>query len=147
MRPTSTLFSTVLLLALGCGDDGPAMPLDAPPPVQVAPTLSSIQDQIFTTRCSVLACHDNNTPASMLNLVTGASFGELVGVTPITTTARNAGKKLVDPGNPDNSFLLDKLNGNLGTGDGALMPLNKFPAWPEEIAPIRQWIMDGALAN
>jgi hypothetical protein len=141
----------MIMAAGGCpGDNGMTVPVDAPPPVQVDPTLASIQVQIFTPRCAVTACHTTEKNAGLLILEAGKSHAELVGVNPANTTARNAGKKLVDPGSPDNSFLIHKLDGNLLTGasnEGKRMPLNRFPLWPEEIAPIRQWIVDGALDN
>ena len=144
MRLRSTLVLMLALSACG-GEDTP--PIDARPPVQVDPNFTSIQQMIFTPRCATTACHGPSMPASSMSLVAGSAYSEIVGVLPITSSARTAGKKLVDPGNPNNSFLIDKLEGNLGAGDGNLMPQNGSRLYPVEIAPIRQWIMDGALQN
>jgi hypothetical protein len=51
----------------------------------------------------------------------------------------------VTPGNPDASYLIQKLEGTAATG--GRMPLNGPPLPPETIAVIRQWIVDGAAAS
>jgi hypothetical protein len=50
----------------------------------------------------------------------------------------------VDPGNPDNSYLIQKLEGTAAVG--ARMPLGGSPLPQETIAVIRQWILEGAIA-
>ena len=79
-----------------------------------------------------------------LDLSTGQSHGELVGVQPSIDQARDDGFLRVDPGNPDNSFLLIKLEGP-PLGEGSRMPLTGTPLTPAEIDVIRAWIEDGAL--
>ena len=61
--------------------------------------------------------------------------------------ARLAGKLRVDPGNPGNSFILDKLRGDLLENEGERMPrgLPKIPA--REIALVEAWIAAGAPAT
>jgi hypothetical protein len=69
------------------------------------------------------------------------SYGMLVGV----ASVQEAGVLRVDPGDPDLSYLIHKLEGNGAIG--GQMPLNA-PALPQStIAFIRQWITDGALLD
>lgn len=49
----------------------------------------------------------------------------------------------VAPNDPDNSYLIQKLEGTAGTG--AQMPLNGAPLPQAQIDVIRQWITDGAV--
>jgi hypothetical protein len=52
----------------------------------------------------------------------------------------------VAPGDPENSFLIDKLTGNLpvnGNG-GASMPYQVPPITPPELAILEKWVTDGA---
>ena len=51
----------------------------------------------------------------------------------------------VDPGNPDDSYLIIKLEGGDRIADGtARMPLGRTPLTPEQIAVVREWIASGA---
>jgi hypothetical protein len=47
-------------------------------------------------------------------------------------------------GDPDQSFLLIKLDPTLDARYGALMPLNSDGLPADQVAAIRQWIADGA---
>lgn len=76
-----------------------------------------------------------------------ASYTALVGVDPTNSTARRAGQKRVVAGNPAQSFLLNKLTGQMEFGEGDQMPQNSSPLTAEEIGLIRQWIQEGAPAN
>jgi hypothetical protein len=49
----------------------------------------------------------------------------------------------VQPGNPDSSYLIQKLEGTAAVG--GQMPLGQPPLPPATIAVIRQWIANGAL--
>ena len=51
----------------------------------------------------------------------------------------------VEPGNPDDSYLVQKIEGTAAVG--ARMPLGGPNLSADEIAAIRQWITDGALAT
>ena len=48
----------------------------------------------------------------------------------------------VSPGDPDNSYLIQKLEGT--AAEGARMPLGGDPLPQSDIDTIRQWITDGA---
>ena len=53
----------------------------------------------------------------------------------------------VVPGDPDNSYLVMKLEGTQVEhgGGGARMPLAGPPLQPDQIAVIRKWIADGSI--
>jgi len=79
-----------------------------------------------------------------LNLAPGASYGGLVGVLSANPSAGAAGVLRVAPGNPDASFLLQKLSGNITPAEGVKMPLVGRPLSPAELDLIRRWIAAGA---
>jgi hypothetical protein len=148
--------------ALGAGDACPAMDFDDDGKVSVTdvvvtvesalhgcrtPTLPAtfdyIQDTIFSPRCAVPTCHDSQLHSGDLNLEPDSSYDELVGVAPDIDVARDLGYLRVDPGDPENSFLLVKL-GNPPLSFGSPMPLVGDPLSAEEIDVIRRWITAGA---
>jgi hypothetical protein len=65
------------------------------------------------------------------------SFDSMVGVDSIQTP----GTPVVAPGDPANSYLMQKLNGTAGVGQ--TMPIGA-PLAPALIEDVRQWILDGA---
>jgi hypothetical protein len=79
-----------------------------------------------------------------MSLAPGEAYDYLVGVTPTNLTAQTAGKKRVDPGNPGNSFILDKLRGDLVPGEGDPMPLQLKRLPDGAIRLIEEWIAAGA---
>ena len=103
------------------------------------PTLTSIQSLVFDTRC--IAHHGGHAVEAGLNLLEGNSFAALVNV-PSTQAALD----LVEPGDPENSYLIHKIEGRAGI-TGAIMPPGGDPLTAEEIEAIRQWIADGAWDN
>ena len=64
------------------------------------------------------------------------SYAQLVGV----ASSQNPGILRVAANDPDNSYLIQKLEG----AAGARMPLGAAPLDPEVIAAIRLWIANGA---
>jgi hypothetical protein len=106
----------------------------------VQPTLASIQDNVFTPICT--ACHTgpaSSTLPSGLDLTSvDESFDNLVGVASVQQPAPDR----VTPGDPDNSYLIQKLEGMAAAG--MQMPLGLPPLDQSTIDAIRQWITDGA---
>src|SRR5437867_334771 len=107
------------------------------------PTIASLQDQIFSRTCATASCHDAATAGGLI-LSEHASFGNLVGVPAANPAAQAAGRLRVVPGDPDQSFLLAKLLGQLGPGEGSRMPLVGRSLSPAAIDLIRRWIAAGA---
>ena len=107
-------------------------------------TYHDIQKYIFDKNCASSSCHA--APANFgnhLNLTYAHSYENLLGRTPENPAAAAAGMKLVDPGNPDNSFLLTKLVSPLKAEYGRQMPaIGEIHA--AKIDAIRTWIEAGA---
>lgn len=122
-------------------------------------TFAEIQATIFTPRCAVRFCHGaaDQPFAEEPDLVEGASFASLVGVTPENPAAAAAGLLSVRPFDPDTSFLLIKLcRPQFGEelcpvplipAYGNPMPLVGAPLTAEQVAQIRAWILRGAPAT
>lgn len=107
-------------------------------------TYHEIQHHIFDKSCVNTACHGSPATAGGLNLAYEVSYQNLVGQTPRNPAAAAAGMKLVDPGTPENSFLLTKLMGPTEKQLGARMPLTAGQLHDAKIAAIRTWINAGA---
>jgi hypothetical protein len=107
-------------------------------------TLAEIQQTIFTPRCATAGCHSGASPTGNMSLVDGDSYTQLVNVTPSVPLAAQAGQLRVDPGHPENSFLLVKLSGQLPFGEGSPMPLTGAALTVDQIDMIRNWILEGA---
>lgn len=120
-------------------------PSPSPTATISAPTLAQIQSQIFTATCVDDFCHNSIDQAGNLVLTdTTQSYASLVGVPPDNSTARNAGLLRVDPGHPENSFILVKLAGPTNPRMGSRMPLGKLPLSAAEQQMIADWITAGA---
>ena len=107
-------------------------------------TYHEIQHHIFDKSCVNTACHGVLTNAGGLNLSYETSYQNLVGVVPRNPAAAAAGMKLVDPGTPDNSFLLTKLMGLTSPELGSRMPFAAGKLHDAKIDAIRTWIAEGA---
>lgn len=119
----------------GDGLDENGRPLEENPDT-LQPTFQSIQDHVFTPVCT--GCHAGAAAPLGLRLDEGASYALLVNAPSVEVPALQR----VQPGNPDASYLIQKLEGTAAVG--SRMPLNA-PALPQAtIAVIRQWITDGA---
>ena len=110
-----------------------------------AVTLSEIQAEVFTPICSV--CHDgSNPPGGALpgsqNLTAGNSFSSLVNV----ASLEQPSILRVKPGDPDNSYIIQKLEGTPGIS-GSRMPFGGPFLDQATINKIRSWIQDGAKNN
>jgi len=105
-------------------------------PVMIGPTLSQIQAVVFRPKCAT--CHDGNgavLPGVMDLSSEAASLASLVNVASIQDPAIDR----VEPGQPDNSYLVHKID---GTAASQMPPSGALPQ--AEIDAIRQWITDGA---
>jgi hypothetical protein len=132
--------SVALTLAVAaCGGGGEDAPPAPPPPMGLQPTLASIQANIFTPTCAVSGCHSGPGAVLGLNLEAGQSAANLINV----PSFYGGMVVRVIPGNPDDSFLIHKLQGNQAFGER--MPLNGPYFQQVTIDVIRQWIQDGAL--
>lgn len=147
--PTSRTSLVLALLSLaacagnGEGLDANGQPLAAGSTGSLPPLsadFTSIQANIFTPICSV--CHIGGGAPEGLRLDAADSYNLLVGVpsTEVPSLLR------VKPGDPDNSYIIQKLEGHAAVG--AQMPDGCPSTQPclttSTIAFIAQWITDGA---
>lgn len=139
--PLVVVFTLLVSCAPGSGDglSVSGRPLSEGGDVPLAATLESIQVNVFDAACVV--CHAGAAAPLGLRLDANSSFVNLVGV-----PSRQVGSLLrVNPGDPDSSYLIQKLEDT--AAEGELMPLGG-PALPQTtIDFVRQWIADGALAD
>ena len=111
------------------------------PPVEspevVVSVFSEIQSTVFSPICA--ECHGAGFASAGLNLAEGSSFAEIVGVpsTQVSSLSR------IEPGDPDNSYLVQKIEGTAAFG--GRMPLGGARLPQDRIDLIRQWVTDGAL--
>jgi Bacterial Ig-like domain len=103
----------------------------------VTATFSSIQANVFTPICAT--CHSGASAPHGLRLDGNNSYALLVGV----PSDEQPSILRVKPNDPDNSYLVQKIQGTAATGER--MPAG-MPALPEAtIDAIRQWITSGAM--
>jgi hypothetical protein len=96
---------------------------------------------IFSQSCGGAACHvDQMTPASGLDLSTGKAFTSLVGV----ASTEVPSMKRVAAGEPDQSYVMCKIEGTCAALVGERMPRGGTPLSDSEIAIIQGWITAGA---
>lgn len=119
------------------------------PSCTIQPTLSDLNDKYFSKACTFGGCHDSSSVEGGLNLEANNLHAELVNVAAADGKAGPRGKLRVVPGDPDNSFFLQKLEGTMARDEGNLMPDGADePIDPNcRIAMVRKWITDGALDN
>jgi hypothetical protein len=122
----------------------------AGPTPNLEPTFASIQRDIFEStdsagRPACTNCHTNvgRNPSGGLNLVHDLAFDQLVNV----MSARKPGAIRVIPGDPDNSYIIQKLEGRAGIV-GARMPLNSSVYLTDgQMLILRRWVAIGAPRN
>lgn len=129
--------------ASGCAGNGDGLDANGRPidegggtNTPLTPDFASIQAHVFTPICSV--CHVGAGAPQGLRLDAASSYALLVGVpsTEVPSILR------VKPGDPANSYIMQKLQGIAAVG--ARMPFGE-PALPAStLAVISQWISDGA---
>ena len=99
----------------------------------VAPTFDEIQTTVFTPICAT--CHNGANPPEGLNLEAGMSFAMLFQI----ASTQDPNIQRVNPGNPDLSYLIMKMEGNGVTVMPPTGMLNQTV-----IDGIRLWIENGA---
>ncbi|HVF16644.1 MAG TPA: hypothetical protein VNA21_07020 [Steroidobacteraceae bacterium] len=134
------LWVAICATLLGCSGSGDGLdengrPLDSGP-LPLVPTFASIQQNVFTPSCT--RCHAGAAAPAGLRLDEASSYAMLVNVASVEVP----GLRRVRPGDPDLSYLIQKLEGRAAVG--ARMPLNSPPLPQATIDVIKQWIRDGA---
>jgi hypothetical protein len=136
--------SLIPLLLAGCGGSGEGLDQNGRPDdgngggsgSTLTPDLQSIQEHVFTPICSV--CHAGAAAPLGFRLDAGSAFAMLVNAPSVEVPSL----RRVSPGNPDTSYLIQKLEGHAAVG--GQMPLGQAPLPQATINIIRQWISNGA---
>lgn len=140
-----------VLLVLGAasaGCDEKLEDLTGPTP-NLQPTLSSIQREIFDTtdsagRQACTNCHTDagRTPVAGMNLRSGMAYNSLVGA----ASSGKPGAVRVIPGDPENSYIIHKLEGRADIV-GTRMPRGNSFLTEGQLLVIKRWIQLGAPNN
>jgi len=140
-----TIAVAVTFAIAGCGGGGgygggSSNPPPPPPPPPATSDFQKIQDTIFTPICTT--CHSGASAPRGLRLDAGNSFSMIVNVASVEVPAL----KRIDPGNPDNSYLVQKIQGTAAVG--VRMPANGPPFLTQaQIDQVRAWVAAGAPAS
>lgn len=128
----------------GCGGGGGDDPAPATPPATTPPPagqslFQQVQSTVLTPNCN--GCHVGANAPAGLRLDAANSYAMLVNVasTQVPTLLR------VKPGDPDNSYLVQKLDGRAAVG--GRMPLGRAALPQASIDLVRSWIAAGAQMN
>lgn len=109
-------------------------------PVAFDPTFSNIQQNVFDRIC--IDCHVGVAAPEGLQLNAQNSYDHLVSI----RSNERPDLFRVDPGNPDMSYIIRKLEGGPDITGGP-MPLDRPPLDQRTINAIRLWIAQGAPRN
>jgi len=143
----TVLLSITCLTAAGC--DQKLSTLAGPTP-SLEPTVASVQSQIFETtdvagRQACVACHTNvgRNPSGGMNLAHDVAYDQIVNV----ASRGKPGAIRVIPGDPENSYLVHKIEGRAGIV-GRRMPFSGPPYLTDgQILILKRWIALGAPRN
>lgn len=129
------------LLFAACGGSGKGLdengdPASAGGSSELTATFESIQENVFTPICT--ACHIGAGAPHGLRLDAASSYALLVGV----PSDEVPGTLRVAPGNPNASYIIQKLSGTASVGQR--MPLGGPYLSQATIDVIKQWIANGA---
>ena len=105
-------------------------------------TLTEVDADVFSKSCAFSSCHGASNGSGDLDLRPGHAYGAMVNV----PSSKKADATLVIPGDPDNSYLILKLEGDPSI-EGDSMPSKTPPIDQDRIDEVRSWIADGAQDN
>lgn len=141
----------IALVGLGLGVAGCDENLSvlAGPTPNLEPTFASIQREIFETtdsagRLGCVNCHTSvgRNPAGGMNLLREVAYDQIVNV----RSAQRPDLMRVQPGNPEASYLLHKVEGRVGIS-GRRMPSTPPYLSEGQTLILRRWIEIGAPRN
>jgi len=137
MIAASMVMGGVLSGCAGNGDglDENGRPVDSGP-LPLAPTFASIQQNVFTPICT--QCHAGASAPLGLRLDEASSYAAIVNTASVEVPAL----RRILPGNPDSSYLIQKIEGRAAVG--GRMPLNQAALPQATIDVIRAWVAQGA---
>ena len=141
-RPARNAVFLAGLLLAACGD----VKLPTEPSVDPggpAFTFAQVQAQVFTPNCAKAGCHSAASGAGGLSLEAGQAYAQTVN----RRAVGNSALDLIEPGDPERSYLVKKIRGDADI-TGARMPLdNPGAISQEQIDGIIGWVLAGAPNN
>ena len=130
------LIALVALVFMGASCSGPTtstdMVFDAS--AEGLATFAQLQETVFDVSCALSGCHGDS---AWPNLSVGQAYDNIVDV------ESSRGIALVEPGDPDNSYLYHKLLADADI-DGSRMPPGGPYLTPDALETVRAWIENGA---
>ncbi len=127
----------LVLAGMVWGCDSGGGPAGRPEAQGAAGGFSALAGEILVPKCASAGCHAGEGASAGLDLTAGAAHASLVG----KHARRRPDRLLVGPGDPEGSYLVERL---VPGGDTPLMPLGGKPLEAAEVERIRAWIRDGA---
>ena len=95
---------------------------------------AAVQDNVFTTSCATSGCHAGSV---FPDLREGQAFDAIV-----NQGSNQSSLNLVTPFEPDNSYLLLKMEGTSGISGGGMPPSGRLSS--SLLSTVRDWIENGA---
>ncbi|MDE2742977.1 MAG: hypothetical protein OXI58_15395 [Gemmatimonadota bacterium] len=132
-----SLLLTAALWWGGCGGDDSTVGPDGEGEGTLTEASLAQVREVFAVSCTFSGCHSGGEPAGDLSLE-GDFAARIVGV----DSGQRPDFKLVDPGNPNKSYLLIKVRGDDEIISQQMPPGNPLSA--EQVEIIRAWIASGA---
>lgn len=144
-----SLILSGILVWSACSGDGSTLGPDGTPTTNgadvdddaVTVTLTELKTDIFTQRCG--PCHLGAAPSGNMSLTNELIWEETVDVPAIG----NSDFVRVDPGDPDNSYIVMKLRGGSRISGGQMPSDGTAPLEDKDITRVATWIAEGALDN
>jgi len=142
-RALTLTLTLVLSLASACKRESPAPSAAPAAPPPAAPSFRRDVAPVLDRMCArARGCHGAEpTDSVSLDLSSAAAWRQLVGA---RAEARE-GALRVKPGDPQASFLLDKLTGTLRPREGKPMPIDPQTGAPVVPSPIDRAYLDAIL--
>jgi hypothetical protein len=143
LRHFSLFIGCVLTVTAACAGDGTG--LDNGDNGDTAISFARDIQPIFTVSCALSGCHAGGSPSAGMNLSDGQAYQNIVNVPSVGLASMNR----VTPGEPDNSYLIHKIQGTQASvgGGGSRMPLIGCCLAQSQIDTIRAWVEAGAENN
>ena len=147
LRPTFLSLLLCSFLAACGGSDSPTAPNGDTGgdtrTIKANPAFAADIVEIFTRRgCTSSSCHGGGKGGLTLTSNASTSHANLVGVRSPTS-----GEVRVIPNDAANSYLVKKLEGTQGSGNGSRMPLTGSVLDNIDLTNTKNWINTGAANN
>ena len=144
MKKFYGLFPILVFIYIACGQiqQNSIVTPNQNPNGNLQPTLNSIQANTFSQRCGIAPCHVAGGLAPFRLDALDQSFTNLVDV----QSLHNPNKSRVAAGVPNNSYILDIIQGN-GVNGAVMPPGGNSLLSPDRVKQISDWITAGAQNN